>query len=128
MVGYAYADWRTLYPKFLNDFHQAPFLTVRHGTYGFSKDREFISVTGGNTSQKCKNVDCQRFRIFRILHNHVGVKQPSVFLVRGQIDNVNLVGNLRQRFFPVPTFRLWVYNDRLCAKQHRVVDNHVVGE
>ena len=80
-----------------------PFFALHDGAHRFSKDGEFFAVPRGNPRKEREYVDCKAFSVFYVFHNHERVEKPSVFTVACQIDNVYLMCNLWERFFPVAT-------------------------
>ena len=103
-------------------------IALGHGSHRFSKDREFIAVPRGNSRKECENVYCQTFSVFYVLHNHERVKKPCILLVAGKVYDIDFMGYLWKRFFPVATLALRVENDRLPAEQNGIVDNQIVAE
>ena len=107
---------------------QASLIALGHGSHRFSKDREFLTVPRGNPRKECENVYRQTFSVFDVLHNHERVKKPCIFLIAGKIDDIDFMGYLWERFFPVPTLALRVENDRLPAKEDGIVDDKIITE
>ena len=107
---------------------QASLIALGHGSHRFSKDREFLAVPRGNPRKECENVYRQTFSVLYILHNHERVKKPSVFLIAGKVDDIDFMGYLWKRFFPVATLALRVENDRLSPEQNGIIDNQIVAE
>ena len=95
---------------------QASLIALGHGSHRFSKDREFLAVPRRNPRKECENVYRQTFSVFYVLHNHERVKKPCIFLITGKVYDIDFMGYLWERFFPVPTFRFRVENDRLSAE------------
>lgn len=107
---------------------QSSLIALGHGSHRFSKDREFLTVPRGNPCKECENVYRQTFSVFYIFHNHERVKKPSIFLIAGEIYDIDFMGYLWERFFPVATLALRVENDRLSAEQDGIIDDKVVAE
>ena len=107
---------------------QSSLIALGHGTYRFSKDREFLTVPRGNPCKECENVYRQTFSVFYILHNHEWVKKPCIFLIAGKIYDIDFMGDFWECFFPVSTLALRVENDRLPAEQDGIIDNQIVTE
>ena len=82
---------------------QAPTVALGNGAYRLTKYGEFFAVPRGNTSKECQDVDCQTFSVFYILHNHEWVKKSCIVLVAGKIYDIDFMGYLWERFFPVAT-------------------------
>ena len=103
-------------------------IALGHGSHRFSKDRELLTVPRGNPRKECENIYRQTFSVFYVLHNHERVKKPSIFLIAGKIDDIDFMGYLWERFFPVATFRFRVENDCLPAKEDGIIDDKVIAE
>ena len=103
-------------------------IALGHGSHRFSKDREFLAVPRGNSRKECENIYRQTFSVFYILHNHERVKKPSVFLIAGKVDDIDFMGYLWKRFFPVATLGFRVENDRLSTKEDGIIDDKVIAE
>ena len=103
-------------------------IALGHGTHRFSKDRELLAVPRGNPRKECENVYRQTFSVFYILHNDERVKKPSIFLIAGKIDDIDFMGYLWERFFPVATLAFRVENDSLSPKENGIIDNQIVAE
>src|SRR5699024_5287618 len=103
-------------------------IALGHGSHRFSKDRELLTVPRGNPRKECENVYRQTFSVLYILHNHERVKKPCVFLIAGKVDDIDFMGYLWERFFPVATLAFRVENDRLSPKENRIVNDKVIAE
>ena len=103
-------------------------IALGHGSHRFSKDREFLAVPRGNPRKECENVYRQTFSVLYILHNHERIKKPSIFLIAGKVYDIDFMGYLWERFFPVSTLTLRVKYDRLSPEQDGIIDDKVVAE
>ena len=103
-------------------------IALCHGSHCFSKDRELLTVPRGNSRKECENVYRKTFSVFYVLHNHERVKKPSVLLIAGKVDDIDFLGYLWERFFPVATLALRVANDRLPATEDGIIDDKVTAE
>ena len=107
---------------------QSSLIALGHGSHRLSKDREFLTVPRGNPRKERENVYRQTFSVFYVLHNHERVKKPCIFLIAGEVYDIDFMGNLWERFFPVATLGFRVENDRLPAKEDGIIDNQIVAE
>ena len=90
-----------------------------------AQDRKQLAVTRGNARKECEYIQRKAFCVLGFPHDDIRVKHTLVFLVRGQIDNIDLVHDLRQLLFPKPAFRFRIKDKSLCAVQNSVVSKQV---
>ena len=117
--------FRAIVPQRVNDTEQAARFAIGYGTHRPSQDRKQLAVTRGNAREESQHIKRKAFCVLGFPHDDIRVKHTLVFLVRGQIYNVDLVRDLRQLLFPKTAFRFRVKDKSLCAVQNSVVSKQV---
>ena len=125
MLGNRKRVFRAIFPQRVNDTEQSAHFTVGHGTNRTAQDRKQFTVTRGNASKEGEYIQRKTFCVLGFPHDDIRVKHTLVFLVRGQIDNIDLVRDLRQLLFPKPALGFRVKDKSLCAVQNSVVSKQV---
>ena len=95
MLGNRKRVFRAIFPQRVNDTEQSAHFTVGHGTNRTAQDRKQFTVTRGNASKEGEYIQRKTFCVLGFPHDDIRVKHTLVFLVRGQIYNVDLVRDLR---------------------------------
>ena len=117
--------FRAIVPQRINDTEQSAHFAVGHGTNRTAQDRKQLAVTRGNAREESQHIKRKAFCVLGFPHDDIRVKHTLVFLVRGQIYNIDLVRDLWQLLFPKPAFRFRVKDKSLCAVQNSVVSKQV---
>ena len=125
VIGNRKRGFRTIVPQRINDTEQSAHFAVGHGTNRTAQDRKQFTVTRGNARKESEYIQRKAFCVLGFPHDDIRVKHTLVFLVRGQIDNIDLVRDLRQLLFPKPAFRFRVKDKSLCAVQNSIVSKQV---
>ena len=121
MIGNRKRGFRAILPQRVNDAEQTACFAVCDSTHRPSQNRKQFTVTRGNAREESQHIKRKAFCVLGFPHDDIRVKHTLVFLVRGQIDNIDLVRDLRQLLFPKPAFRFRVKDKSLCAVQHRII-------
>ena len=117
--------FRAILPQRVNDTEQAARFAIGYGTHRTAQNRKQFTVTRGNAREESEYIQRKAFCVLGFPHDDIRVKHTLVFLVRGQIDNIDLVRNLRQLFFPLSALGFRIKNKSLCAVQNSVVSKQV---
>ena len=125
MLGNRKRGFRAIVPQRINDAEQTARFAVCDRTHRPSQDRKQLAVTRGNARKESQHIKRKAFCILSFPHDDIWVKHPLVFLVRGQIYNIDLVCNLRQPLFPTAALGFRVKDKSLCAVQNSVVSKQV---
>ena len=117
--------FRAIILQRVNDAEQTARFAVCDRTHRPTQDRKQLAVTRGNAGKEGEHIQRKAFCVLGFPHDDIRVKHTLVFLVRGQIYNIDLVRDLRQLLFPKPAFRFRVKDKSLCAVQNSVVSKQV---
>ena len=125
MLGNRKRGFRAIVPQRVNDAEQTACFAVCDSTHRPAQDRKQFAITRGNARKECEYIQRKAFCVLGFPHDDIRVKHTLVFLVRGQIYNVDLIRDLRQLLFPKPAFRFRVKDKSLRAIQNSVVSKQV---